>query len=439
MRVFILNSTEIEMAYVVKFIYLRDLPMNNNVLDEIFERFLKGSSIFKNREVLRHDYIPEKLPHREEQIHHLGEIVAPALKGSLFSNVIIYGKTGTGKTAVVKYVLSKLASKAGELNSPMKVCFVNCRLIGTEYRIFSSLCNAINIYVPFTGLALGEVFDRFKSGLESRNLLLTVVLDEIDAIVKNRGDILLYELTRINGNLCNSKVSIIGISNDLMFKEFLDPRVLSTLSEEEILFKPYNADELQDILWDRAEIAFLDGVLSEGAVRLCSALAAAEHGDARRALDLLRVAGELAEREGSESVLEEHVRKAEKRIEHDRIVEALKNLPTHSKIVLLSVYLLNKSRTPHLITGDIYNVYCEVCEELGITSLTQRRVSGLINELDVIGLLNSRVVSLGRYGRTKRIHLGISRTVIKNVFSKDERLRSLIRYSPRYLRLPIKK
>ena len=138
-------------------------------------------------------------------------------------------------------------------------------------------------------------------------------------------------------------------------------------------------------------------------------------------------------------MLEEHVRKAERRIEHDRIVEALNNLPTHSKMVLLSVYLLSKQKMPHLITGDIYNVYCEICEEFGITPLTQRRVSGLINELDVIGLLNSQVVSLGRYGRTKRIHLGISRTVIKNVFSNDERYQSLITYSPKYLRSSFKK
>jgi len=411
----------------------------SNVLDEVFERFLRGSRIFRNRDVLRHDYIPEKLPHRESEIRYLGEIVAPALNGSLFSNVLIYGKTGTGKTAVMKYVLSILIQKAKELNSPMKACFVNCRLTGTEYRILSNLCNVIDVKVPFTGLALGEVYDRFKEGLDSKKLLLIVVLDEIDAIVKKRGDFLLYELTRINENLSKSKVAIIGISNDLRFKEMLDPRVLSTLSEEEIVFRPYNADELWDILVDRAKLAFLDGVLSDGAVRLCAALAAAEHGDARRALDLLRVAGELAEREGSDLVTEDHVRRAEERIEHDRIAEALKNLPAHSKIVLLSVYLLNRIDSSHSITGEIYNVYCELCEELGMIPLTQRRVSGLINELDVIGLLNTRVVSLGRYGRTKRIHLAISRSFTRKVFSQDERFGSLLKYAPRCMRSYLEK
>lgn len=193
------------------------------VLDDVFSRFLNGTQIFKDREVLRNDYIPENLPHREEQIRCFGETITPALKGSRCSNVFIYGKTGTGKTAVVKYVLNKLMHKAGELGAPISVCYANCRLNGTEYRILSSLCESINVKVPFTGLALGEVFDRFKKGLNLRKSLLIVVLDEIDALVKDRGDVLLYDLTRINEGLNCSKTSIVGISNDLQFKEFLDP------------------------------------------------------------------------------------------------------------------------------------------------------------------------------------------------------------------------
>ncbi len=404
-----------------------------NILDEVFAHFLKGSKIFKNREVLRHDYVPENLPHRKEQIIRLGEITAPTLRGSPCSNVLIYGKTGTGKTAVVKFVLNKLAQKAKEIGSPVKVCFVNCRLTGTEYRVLAALCSSIDVKVPFTGLAVAEIFDRFKRNLELKKLMFIVALDEIDALVKTRGDILLYELTRINESLNKSKVSIIGISNDLKFKEFLDPRVLSTLSEEEIVFKPYNADELRDILIERAKIAFYDGVLTEGAVKLCAALAAAEHGDARRALDLLRVAGEIAERRGENKITEMHVREAQERIEHDQVYESIKSLPTHSKIVLLSVYFLNKFNINRSITGEIYNLYSEFCEQLGINPLTQRRVSGLINELDVMGLLNSRIMSLGRYGRTKKITLGVSRKVIAEVLSEDERFREIMNYKPKYL------
>jgi len=405
----------------------------SEILEEVFSNFLGESRIFKNREALRHDYLPDYLPHREEEIRILGQILGPSLRGTLCSNVLIYGKTGTGKTAVTKFVLKRLAAKADEIKSPLKVSFVNCRLVGTEYRVLSALCSSIDVKVPFTGLALGEVFDRFKSALDSKKIVLIVVLDEIDALIKDRGDILLYELTRINETLNRSKISMLGISNDLRFKDMLDPRVLSTLSEEEIVFKPYNAEELQDILEQRSKIAFRDGVSVDIAIKLCSAIAAAEHGDARRALDLLRVAAELAERDGEKTISEDYVYRAQKRIEHDRVVEALRSLPMHSKVVLLSVFLLSKSKAKGLMTGDIYNVYCELCEEMGISPLTQRRVSGLINELDVIGFVNSRVVSLGRYGRSKKTTLGVPYRVIRETLLEDERMRSMINYIPRYL------
>jgi cell division control protein 6 len=395
----------------------------SNILDDVFDNFVKSAKLFKDREVLRHDYLPEKLPHRESQIRLLGGAVAPVLKDARCSNIFIYGKTGTGKTAVTKYVLSHLEAKAKEYGASVRFCYVNCRMIGTEYRIFASLSQSIGLAIPFTGLSVGEVFDRFRASLDGSRMLFIVVLDEVDALIKDRGDGLLYELTRINETLHNSRVSIIGISNDLRLKEFLDPRVFSSLSEEEMIFRPYDASELHNILLERSKLSFNEGSLSEAALNVCSALAAAEHGDARRALDLLRVAGEVAERKGDETITEEHVKEAEKNIEHNRVVEALKNLTLHSKLVLLSVYNLNKSS---VTTGEIYDVYNRLCGELGTGLLTQRRLGTLVNELDVMGLLNAKVVSMGRYGRTKKIRLEISRTLLKEVFGSDDRIGLLI-------------
>ena len=386
---------------------------------------MNGVKLFKDREVLRHDYLPDKLPHREEQIRLLGATVAPVLKDARCSNIFIYGKSGTGKTAVTKYVMSHLEAKAKEYGAQVKFCYVNCRMTGSEYRVFANLGQSVGVTVPFTGLSVGEVLDRFRSGLETTRTILIVALDEIDALIKDRGDSLLYELTRINETLHKSKVSIIGISNDLRLKEFLDPRVLSSLSEEEMVFRPYDASELRRILFERSKLSFHEGSLSESALNVCSALAAAEHGDARRALDLLRVAGEVAERQGAKLITEEHVREAEKHIEHNRVTEAVKNLTLHSKLVLLSVYRLSK---PTATTGKIYDVYNELCGELGASLLTQRRLGTLVNELDAMGLLNAKVINMGRYGRTKKIRLEIARSLIKDVFTDDTRLGRLVDY-----------
>jgi cell division control protein 6 len=404
--------------------------VSSTILDNVFEKFVNGAKLFKDREVLRHDYLPEKLPHREEQIQRLGETVAPVLRAARCSNIFIYGKTGTGKTAVTKYVLSHLETKAKEYGAPVKFCYINCRMIGSEYRVFANLSQNIGITVPFTGLSVGEVFDRFRTGLDSSRTIFIAVLDEVDALIKDRGDSLLYELTRINETLHRSKVAIIGISNDLRLKEFLDPRVFSSLSEEEMVFRPYDASELRNILLERSKLSFADGALSEAALSVCSALAAAEHGDARRALDLLRVAGEVAERQGATVITEEHIREAEKHIEHNRVVDALQNLTLHSKLVLLGVYHLNKSSAT---TGEIYDVYADLCGELGTGLLTQRRLGTLVNELDAMGLVNTKVVSMGRYGRTKKIRLEISRTLLKDVFAHDDRLARMVVYDSKLL------
>jgi cell division control protein 6 len=378
--------------------------------------------------------MPDTLPHRDEHIHRLGAIVAPALNGSKISNTFIYGKTGTGKTAVAKLVLSHLERRAGETGAPVRVSYINCRFAGTNYRVLADLCHAISVSVPFTGLATGEVFDRFRTALASTRLCMIVVLDEVDALVKRQNDdSLLYEMTRINESLKGSWIGIVGISNDLHFKEFLDPRVLSSLGEEELVFRPYLADELYDILLARAKPAFVQNALPDSSLRLCSALAAGEHGDARRALDLLRVAGEIAEREGASTVEENHVRMAQRKIEDDRVAEVLRSLPLHSKVVLVAAYLVNERMEGGAVTGDVYSVYEELCGVTNVEPLTQRRVSGLLNELDVMGILNARVVSLGRHGRTKKIRLGISSKNMSDVFSDEPLVSRLMSYSPRCL------
>jgi cell division control protein 6 len=111
-------------------------------------------------------------------------------------------------------------------------------------------------------------------------------------------------------------------------------------------------------------------------------------------------------------------------------VEALNNLTLHSKLVTLSIYHLDRTSSRGAITGEIFDVYDELSGELGITPLTQRRLSTLINELDAMGLLNAKVVSMGRYGRTKKIRLEMARSLIRDVFTGDNRLGRLVDYEP---------
>jgi len=402
-------------------------------LDKLFDKFLQGQAIFRDRTALRPTYVPESLPYRDGQMNRIGSILGPALRGAPPSNILCYGKTGTGKTVVARYVLDMLVNKAEEsgVNPPL-TAFVNCRIVGTNYRVLKRLCDQIGATmpdgseVPFTGLPTDEIREVLKNKLDSNANILTVVLDEVDSLLKrdaSQGNDILYGLTRMNGELENSRISIIGISNDLTFKEMLDPRVLSTLGEEEVIFSPYNAVELKGILKQRVALAFnTNAIGDEGVINLVGALAAQEHGDARRALDLLRTAGELAERRGDERVTQDHVRDAQKVIERDTITETVKTLPMQSKAVLFAVYVLANKGQRDIFTGECYNIYSDIAKSLSLDTLTQRRVSDLISELDMLGLINTTVISKGRYGRTKKIKLAVSKKQIGVILDDDVRL-----------------
>ncbi|HLE95808.1 MAG TPA: cell division control protein Ccd6, partial [Candidatus Thermoplasmatota archaeon] len=205
----------------------------------------------------------------------------------------------------------------------------------------------------------------------------------------------------------------------------------SSLGEEEIIFPPYDASQLKDILIQRAAIAIKDGALEESVIPVCAALAAQEHGDARRALDLLRVAAEIAERENVRTVTEKHVRKAQNKIELDRVTEVVRTLPTQSKLVLLATILLEEAGEKGLITGEVYDTYRELCQATGVDVLTQRRVTDLISELDMLGILQARVISKGRYGRTKEIMMSVPLAETKAVLKEDPVLESVGTFAAR--------
>jgi cell division control protein 6 len=406
--------------------------MNQSSLKDIFGNYKKGNAkIFKNKELLTEKFLPAHILHRDEQITQLGRIVAPSIKGEKISNTFIFGTVGTGKTLSVKYVTSELEKETDNV----KILYINCkmkRVSDTEYRLVAELCRKLGEDVPSTGLPTDQVYNTFFRILDSKKQNVILILDEIDNIIKKIGDDVLYSLLRFNQDLKNSKLSIIGISNDISFTENLDPRVKSSLSEEEIIFPPYNASQLQDILWERAKEAFHEGVLERGVIGKAAALAAQEHGDARKALDLLRVAGEVVERTGQSKLRIPHIDMAEKKLDTDRIIEIIHSQPKQSLAVLAAIIKLKENGREDIQTGDVFSYYEKMASGRGLKTLTQRRVQDLINELDMLGVINTRVVSRGRYGRTREIRILLDRPLlekIRKILEQNYFLDSLYRFS----------
>ncbi|NOQ56046.1 MAG: ORC1-type DNA replication protein [Nanohaloarchaea archaeon] len=392
--------------------------MGQKTLKNLFETYMNSKTLFKDKNSLTIRYTPDTVPHREEQINMIGGILAPALKGDRPSNIFIYGMTGTGKTLVTQYVVNQLKEIASSNNVTINVLYVNCkmkRVADTEYRLIAYLAGLLGKKVPATGLPTDQVYKIFFEALEEKTGVVILVLDEIDALIEKVGDELLYTLTRINQDIDNSKVTIVGISNNLSFTENMDARVKSSLSDEEMIFPPYNALQLKDILLERADIAFNEDVIEDGVIQKCAALAAQEHGDARRALNLLRVAGELAERQNMTKITIGHVDCAESKIDLDHIVEAVKTQPKQSKILLKTILMLSEKSSEYIFTGDVFDLYVTLCDKIGIKPLTQRRISDLIAELDMLSIINTKVISRGRHGRTRTIRLAISGKVYTKV------------------------
>ncbi len=385
-------------------------------IDKIFDSF-SGRSLFKNKNVLRINYVPEAISHRDKQIENVASILAPALKGERVSNLFVFGNTGSGKTLVVDYVSDELVKRVqanGE--DVLKIVNVNCKLkkvADTEYRILAEIIRQFGGSVPVTGLPTDSVYNKFIEIIDGKKQLVLIVLDEIDQAVKKISDGFLYTLTRLNSELRNAQISLVGISNSLTFMDGLDPRVRSSLGEEELVFPPYNALQLQDILKERALQAFNEGALEEGAIAKCAAFAAREHGDARRALDLLRVAGELAEREGSKQALLRHIDEANKKIERDKMLDIIESEPKQFQLVLYSIINLHeRTNGRQFFTGDIYDNYEGICNKTRNEILTQRRVSDILAEFDMLGIINARVISKGRQGRTREIKLMIPNSIL---------------------------
>ncbi len=409
-----------------------------NVAD-VFDEVLKhGGRLYKGSlRPLQEDYVPSRLLHRDTEIRDVLRVLAPAIRGNLPSHLFIYGKVGTGKSAVVTQVQKEFAKR---LPPESKVTFLNlnCANVNGEYAVLQNLANQIvqqgiegEDLIP-TGWSQDRVYQALCRLSDKREGVLLLVLDEIDCLGKNGGSDagtnILYTLAQINRDLKEARVGIIGISNDLQFAQRLDARVKSRLSEEKVSFAPYTQPQLRDILKERAAEVFVDGALDGEALDRCALYAAQDHGDARRALALLRKSAEVADQGGAQTIRSEHVIQAKNRLELDVIADCVRKLTLQHKILLWVVVSLSEKRRGEGVSmGEVFHHYSALCHQLGHRPLGTRTVADYVTEFESLGLVHTEIHSGGRRGRTRLISSAVPTHETLRVLEEDTTLHPLSR------------
>ncbi len=382
------------------------------------------SSIFKNKAVLSPHYVPHELLYREEELKRMMEGVAPVFKGFKPKNMLIYGKTGTGKSITSKKLLEKMNEMKDER---VKGLYLNCRVYDTRYKVFQKLVSELKNEFSKTGYSFALLYETVLDWIEEKERFVVLVLDEID-FVKDI-DALVYSITRANDDIKTGGLSMIGISNKIQFKQKLGERSKSSICEEEIVFQTYNSTQLQGILNQRISLSFKDGAITPGAVNLASAIAARENGDARYALNLLLRSGELGERKKISKVTDKEVEEARKMAEEDKASELISSLPTHQQLVLYALALTSADISykklvedggeKYYFSGEVYDHYTRISKKFGFEPISARWYREYIHELDEIGLISSIHSGSGVRGQTTLLRLAIENSRVKKIIEKS--------------------
>ncbi len=388
--------------------------------DEIFN--IKESKIFKNSSVLYPSYIPEKLIGRTKEIQDLASLFDLLNSGGYPSNALIYGKTGSGKTVVTRFLLKMLGdlleANPTMMNHPLLRIYIPCKTISTTNSILYEILKQIDPYtkVARKGYAMSFYYTAIWEAIKAKNVSLVIVLDEIDRIDtgKPSDQDLLYNLSRAGEmQLLPNKhfICLIGITNDLNFKKQLDHRVESSMNPVEFVFTPYNFEQITLILKERVDLAFKEGAVPEDTIYSCARYSAQDQGDARKAIDHLKMAAKYAEENGFNQVLPEHLEAALELMDIDKIQALVQSLPHHEKLVYLAILkLLNSSRQGSTNSQAVTSLYNTLCNEVGTKPLHRTTISTKFNEFQLAGLICPTTVKRGKGGGWNDIRVSIQDT-----------------------------
>jgi cell division control protein 6 len=406
--------------------------VRTKILSQI--QHMVGSAIIKDRRFLDDEQLiqSEQLAVLEEifnanvrdsEIRELSSHFAGILRGDHPCHLAIWGKTGTGKTLTVTYFLNLLSEMCRAKDIPLRHEHLDLSNPRPCFRALNDLACLLNASKKYQkGISLEEMMIRIETQLATFRGYLILFIDEVDNVRRDKDNFMTFLVRRLPQRI-PAKLILVFVSNRLDWPDHLDPRVKSFLKLNEIIFKPYDAVDLQHILRIRVEKALRGGCVEPGVVEKIAAMASREHGDARKAVALLAKSAYLAEKAATNITLS-LVDEAALDLDKDRYTTLLRSAPLQLQAAMAAIIeAVRKAKKDAVGTGEAYDTYARLCSRIGVRPLTSRAFSDLVAELDVYSLLRSRVLSKGRYGRTRQITLDLPAGLIEKIY--DETLSSL--------------
>ncbi len=353
---------------------------------------------------------------RDAEVKELSSHFAPVLRNDHPCHIAIWGKTGTGKTLTIMYFLKLLSEICDTKKVPIRHIHLDLSTPRPCFRALNDLACLLNATKRYEkGISLEEMMFLIEKKLSRYHGYLVLFIDEVDNIRHDKDSFFTFLVRRLPQQI-PGKLILVLVSNRLDWPDRLDPRVKSFLRMNELIFEPYDAVDLQHILRIRVEKALDPGSVEPGVIEKIAALASREHGDARKAVQLLAKSAYLAEKAGSR-LTPETIDHAANQLETDRYLTLVRTAPRQMKVVMAAIIEAKRQLTKRILgTGEAYEAYKAFCKKADIRSLTGRAFGDLLAELDLYCLVRCRIVSRGRYGRSREIFLDLPDELTDHIY-----------------------